>query len=93
MLAAMARQESKLLPLLDKRLFIDRGHLCQTSFIVTRWGSPATYNEVSRAHWSGRPRTRHPVGIELVGALVHPSGRDGERSELKRAFCSSLSES
>jgi hypothetical protein len=24
--------------------------------------------------------------------LLHPTGREGERSELKRAFCSSLSE-
>jgi hypothetical protein len=29
---------------------------------------------------------------EMVDALVQPSGRGAERSELKRAFCSSLSE-
>src|SRR5215813_13906889 len=34
---------------------------------------------------SGRPPVRDPL-------LLHPTGREGERSELKRAFCSSLSE-
>ena len=29
---------------------------------------------------------------EMVDALVQPSGRGAERSELKRAFCSSLSD-
>jgi len=31
-------------------------------------------------------------GFGIHGYVYHPVGRDAERSELKRAFCSSLSE-
>jgi hypothetical protein len=38
---------------------------------------------------------RAPLKFRIVATLaivLHPVGRDAERSELKRAFCSSLSE-
>jgi hypothetical protein len=38
-------------------------------------------------------REQHFLGLALVEATPHPTGREAERSELKRAFCSSLSES
>ena len=32
------------------------------------------------------------AGVDTVKIVLHPAGREAERSELKRAFCSSLSE-
>jgi hypothetical protein len=36
--------------------------------------------------------SRDGVAQAIVTIVLHPAGREAKRSELKRAFCSSLSE-
>ena len=38
------------------------------------------------------PRHQDHHGQAIVTIVLHPAGREAKRSELKRAFCSSLSE-